>query len=319
LVISDPLHSIAGNRSTPWIAAVDRSFSGMLVLAGEEAKDFLQRISTNNFSAPASSGALQTVLTDEKGRIVDIVTSINRGSSLLLITSAGRSSPVKAWLEKFIIMEDLTVRDETGLHACAVILGSGDQLKRVVPPDISASDTAPIRTSLSHAIPFSYFSQPALLVVSQTGDALNSALTSLSIPLMSEQAYDDYRIFHGIPEPGREITEKSNPLEAGLRGLVDFSKGCYIGQEVIARLSTYEKVQRRLCSVLLSKPPDDDKLNEIIGEDAVHGYITTRGHTAEVDGSIHALAILRSASAVADARYALRGTTIGVIVETIFT
>jgi tRNA-modifying protein YgfZ len=319
LVISDSLNSIGGSRSTSWIAAVDRSSSGMLVLAGDEAKDFLQRISTNNFSALASPGALQTVLTDEKGRIVDIVTAINRNSSLLLITSAGRSAPVKAWLEKFIIMEDLTVRDETGLHACAVILGSGELLKRVVPPDISAPDIQPRRTSLSHAIPFSYFSQPAILLVSQTADELNSLLSSQSIPLMSGHAYDDYRIIHGIPELGREITEKSNPLEAGVRRLVDFSKGCYIGQEVIARLSTYEKVQRRLCSVRLPKPPDDDKMNEIIGEDAVHGYITTLGHTAEGDGSIHALAVLRAASAVADARFLLSDTHIGVTVETIFT
>jgi folate-binding protein YgfZ len=49
-----------------------------------------------------------------------------------------------------------------------------------------------------------------------------------------------------VPEYGREISEAYNPLEAGLIGSIDFAKGCYIGQEVIARLDTYQKIQKHL-------------------------------------------------------------------------
>ena len=50
----------------------------------------------------------------------------------------------------------------------------------------------------------------------------------------------------GIPVFGFELTEDFNPLEAGLISHISFNKGCYIGQEVVARLNTYDKVQRKL-------------------------------------------------------------------------
>ena len=59
---------------------------------------------------------------------------------------------------------------------------------------------------------------------------------------------------------GRELTEEHNPLEAGLKDAVSFTKGCYVGQEVIARLNTYDKVARsivRLDPMPALAPPAD--------------------------------------------------------------
>ena len=52
-----------------------------------------------------------------------------------------------------------------------------------------------------------------------------------------------FRIKNLIPKSGNEIIDSYNPLDLGLERLIDFSKGCYVGQEVIARLDTYKKVQ----------------------------------------------------------------------------
>ena len=60
---------------------------------------------------------------------------------------------------------------------------------------------------------------------------------------------DAVRVSFGIPEYGPELGEPFNPLEAGLIGSVDFTKGCYIGQEVVARLDSYKKVQKYLVSL----------------------------------------------------------------------
>ncbi|GIT45139.1 MAG: hypothetical protein Ct9H300mP11_30750 [Chloroflexota bacterium] len=62
-------------------------------------------------------------------------------------------------------------------------------------------------------------------------------------------AVNAIRINYGIPEYGPELGEPYNPLEAGLIGSVDFTKGCYIGQEVIARLDSYKKVKRHLVTL----------------------------------------------------------------------
>ena len=60
------------------------------------------------------------------------------------------------------------------------------------------------------------------------------------------RAMDLVRIENGTPDYGRELVEDYNPLEAGLMDFISFNKGCYIGQEVVARLNTYDKVQKHL-------------------------------------------------------------------------
>ena len=60
------------------------------------------------------------------------------------------------------------------------------------------------------------------------------------------EALGSVRVEQGVPEYGKELSEDVNPLEAGLLDLISFNKGCYVGQEVIARLNTYKKVQRHL-------------------------------------------------------------------------
>jgi folate-binding protein YgfZ len=59
------------------------------------------------------------------------------------------------------------------------------------------------------------------------------------------------RVEAGLPAPGGEVDERFNPLELGLDESISFSKGCYTGQEVMARLRTYDKVQRRLRQIRL--------------------------------------------------------------------
>jgi folate-binding protein YgfZ len=68
--------------------------------------------------------------------------------------------------------------------------------------------------------------------------------------LVGEDAYEKFRIEKGIPAVPNEINDIYNPYEAGLINEVSFTKGCYIGQEVIARLETYDKVQKILSGVI---------------------------------------------------------------------
>jgi folate-binding protein YgfZ len=72
--------------------------------------------------------------------------------------------------------------------------------------------------------------------------------------MVGEEAYNIYRIEQGLPIAPHELNDEYNPHEAGLVDYIDFNKGCYIGQEVIARLQTYSKVQRKLVGVKFSDP-----------------------------------------------------------------
>ena len=77
--------------------------------------------------------------------------------------------------------------------------------------------------------------------------------------LVGEEAYSIYKIENGIPSDPNELNDLYNPHEAKLIDLVDFKKGCYIGQEVIARLDTYDKVQKHLVGLCF---PNEIETNE---------------------------------------------------------
>ena len=83
---------------------------------------------------------------------------------------------------------------------------------------------------------------------------IHSILKDKDIQVIAGDVLDIIRIESGIPGYGSELNEDHNPLEAGILHAVNFEKGCYIGQEVIARLDTYDKLKKKLYFV------------EIIGE-----------------------------------------------------
>jgi folate-binding protein YgfZ len=83
---------------------------------------------------------------------------------------------------------------------------------------------------------------------------MNEYKGPFNFSLVGEEAYNTYRIEQGIPAAPGELNDEYNPHEAGIIQYVDFGKGCYIGQEVIARLQTYDKVQRRLTGVKFLEP-----------------------------------------------------------------
>jgi folate-binding protein YgfZ len=82
---------------------------------------------------------------------------------------------------------------------------------------------------------------------------LENLLLEKGFLAISDRLWEHCRIMQGRPIPDQELTEDYNPLEAGLWRTVSFEKGCYIGQETIARLNTYKGVKQRLWGVQLSE------------------------------------------------------------------
>ena len=104
-------------------AALRHEDRGVIELRGEETADFLQRLSTNEMSPLREGGWVYSVLTTEKGRVVDLCAFIPSDGAILAVTSAGRAPEVKAWLEKFIIMEDITVTDVSSSMTSYSVIG----------------------------------------------------------------------------------------------------------------------------------------------------------------------------------------------------
>jgi len=104
---------------------VDFSGHGILRLEGKDTLDFLHRISTNDLKDIRPGESSQTVLTTEKGRVIDSVVMHHQGDFLLAVTSTGTGKKVQQWLEKFIIMEDVKILNLSGKGILLVQMNSG--------------------------------------------------------------------------------------------------------------------------------------------------------------------------------------------------
>jgi folate-binding protein YgfZ len=95
-----------------------------------------------------------------------------------------------------------------------------------------------------------------LLVPAQQLTMLKEFLENFKAVEVSSKVYDVLRIEAGIPAAGHELTEDYTPLETGLGATISHTKGCYTGQEVIARQITYDKVTRQLVGLKLVAEAD---------------------------------------------------------------
>jgi hypothetical protein len=82
---------------------------------------------------------------------------------------------------------------------------------------------------------------------------LASAVEAEGGASIGREVTEAWRVLRGFPIGNHELTEEHNPLEAGLSAAVSFRKGCYVGQEVVARLNTYDKVSRQLVGIALAE------------------------------------------------------------------
>ena len=236
----------------------DRSACGRLELKGKDSLDLLHRISTNDLKGMGEGEILGTVLTTEKGRIVDYVKVLRLNDSLLLITSQGTGSRVKKWIDKFCVMEDVHVLDVTSSTAMySMLLLEGNPTIENLPEAASWQNTFRKVGSPS----FSYivandadFGVGLLHVIADLpyGERVRELLKTLFEEL-DPDLFEVYRISRGMPAIEGELSEAFNPYEAGLGQAVSLTKGCYVGQEVLARITLHGMADRRILMGLLFK------------------------------------------------------------------
>jgi len=250
-------------QSATTAAAVhDATYMGRLKATGVDALDLLNRLSTNEVVSLEAGQGAPTVLTTDRGRILDVIIVVNTGEHVFILTSPGMQDPVIQFLDKYTIMDDVTVEDVSSSTAMMAVWGpkSSECLARAANANLDG--LAPYH-SLSTAvggrparlISCSLSGLPGYYVISSTEDAsaVWQGITKSGITPMGAAAYETARISQGMPAHGSEMGEEFNPLEAGLIGAIDFTKGCYIGQEVIARLDTYKKVQKYLVKLAFAE------------------------------------------------------------------
>jgi folate-binding protein YgfZ len=245
---------------------------------GSDRLDLLHRLSTNATRELEAGGETTTILTTDKGRILEVVRVVAFADHLLMILSGTDAERVRAWLDKYTIMDDFRTADVSADHAVFGVYGmrSRSTVSLAIGPDLP--DAGQFRQSAveGHRVVVMRDTRLGgaggfLLVADAAGaDLVAARLAEAGAQELGADTYETLRIEAGQPAVGRELSESYNPLEAGLVQLVSFTKGCYIGQEVIARLDSYDKVQRHLVGLLIEGSVEGE-LPELTVHDAVDG------------------------------------------------
>ena len=241
-------------------AVADVSNRGLLRMVGEDALDLLHRLSTQDLHALQPGEGAATVLTTSKGRILDVLVVQRRSDSLMLHVSPGNQARVLDWLDAYTILEDSEATDETGEHGQLLVFGpaAGEVVAA------AASDPAIGGLDLYHHREARLGGSEATIARAEApagggfhaatplgglASARRALIDAGAVPI-DDATFDLLRVEAGLPAFGSELDEQWNPHEAGLERHISYTKGCYIGQEVIARLDAYDKVQRRLRGLL---------------------------------------------------------------------
>ncbi len=226
----------------------DRTACGRLWITGVDALDLLNRLTTNQLEALPEGLARSTVLTNGDARVIDHLRLTAIGGGLWCLASPGRAEAVAEWIDLYTFGEDISVEDKSATTAQLTVAGplAADALAAAGCP-IPPLDGATANGVLVVASPFGAHAAYDVLLPDAGAERAKEALTGAAREVDAE-TFEAYRIAQGVPAYGAEFGAFNNPLEARLLGSISDDKGCYTGQEVVARLQTYRKVQRLLMS-----------------------------------------------------------------------
>lgn len=205
----------------------DCSTRGRVRVAGRDARAFLHRLSTQHVSELKAGEGRLNVLTTDKGRIVDVVHHLDQGElGVLLVGSVGRGPAIAAWLDRYLFSEkvELTVVD-------------GPCVEVVAPTSLAQWQHADGAVRTFDRVTAHGELVPCVIAMHDVDGERGTA---------AEQ--EVLRIAAGVPGAD-ELNDRWNPLDLGLHDAIHWNKGCYIGQEVIARLDTYQKQHRVLVTL----------------------------------------------------------------------
>lgn len=257
---------------------------GCLALGGRDRNDFLQRQTTNDIRLLNENSAISTVLTSPNARILDVLYILpGSDETILALTLPGQGSQTAAYFGKRIFfMDQVTVEDVSQAFTQIDLLGPCraeiiNQLgftEQPQPDEILQIELEgqPVYL-LNNAIPI--WLGWRILFPSALEKTIVTILQESSLQRLTPETYQLLHLETGIPQVLSELNEDFTPLETGLAGAISESKGCYTGQEIIARQVNYDKITQRLCGIRLSDWPPAG--NSVWVEDRLVGKVTSVG------------------------------------------
>ncbi len=272
---------------------LDRSERGKLALTGSDSGGFLQGQVTNDVEGLSPGQGCYAAFLTPKGKMLGDLRILATGSELLLDTERVALQALFNMIRRFSIGYDVELHKRTLESGLLSLIGPGaGELAGAggLPADEHAHALVEVPGTNLTARAIRTDIGIDLLCDAGEVDALRSALEDAGAPSVAEAAVECLRVECGRPRYGIDLDDSVIPQEAGLNErAVSFTKGCYVGQETVARLFYRGKPNRQLRGVRLSGPASSG--DELSFEGRVVGRLATVAESPRI-GPI-ALALVR--------------------------
>jgi folate-binding protein YgfZ len=253
---------------------------GLIAVWGRESVQFLDGLISNDMKTLEDGGQMFAAFPNAQGRLLAVVRVLRQGDRFLFETEAATRQKVFDNLFRFTYAGDFFVEELSEQYRYFEAFGSVSEPGAVATGFLFASTESN-----------GYF------VPADSADAFRDELIAGGAVEIAEELYEVLRVENGIPKYGVDMDETTIVPELGLDGLISYQKGCYIGQEIIARIHFRGHVAKQLTGLVLSIPPaevggdfSNAELKSSGGKNA--GRITSVTFSPKLDKTI-ALAFVR--------------------------
>jgi tRNA-modifying protein YgfZ len=280
---------------TSGITSFDREYqalqSGAAVVAlvgwssvsvtGADRQAFLQSFCTNDVKRLMPGSCCETFLTNVKGKIVGHGWIWCRDDELLFVGAPGQGPRLVEHLDRYIIREDVKLRDTSGERTFVLIAGKG-------------------ATETSHlSVPLAIISRDDTTFCELRHGEVASAMGEFvqhGFVIVGPEAFLAARIEAGLPLFGIDFDESNLPQEIGRdREAISFTKGCYLGQETVARIDALGHVNQKIVGIRFLGSESPKPGAEVALRDAKVGEVTSAALSPKL-GRPLALAMVRRAA-----------------------
>lgn len=240
----------------------DDSARGRVRLTGRDRAELLQRLTTNDIVGLTPGAGARTVLVNHNARILDLLTVYHLPEHLLVTTNPSQGGALTRFLQSKIFFKDQVAVEDLSAETVQIQLygpRAAALLRELTAVDpaawplhhIQAATIGGVHVWLARTLPLG---GDGFAVLAQQADAAVVQGALAATPELDAPTFDVLRIEQGYAAPRRELSTDYIPLETGLADAVSFSKGCYVGQEIIARMESRNRLAKRLMGLRLEQP-----------------------------------------------------------------
>jgi folate-binding protein YgfZ len=276
-------------------ASLDVSNRGKIKVTGEDRARLLHAMTTNHIEQLAPGEGCYAFFLSAQGRILADANLLCRPDHFLIDTEPEARQKIFEHLDRFIIADDAVLEDVSEQLACVAVEGPRSA-EALVTVDVPAPQTEyaseewdaglSVRLSYTGGIGFALFTPAADKAV------LLEQLAKAGVAPASAEAFRAVRIENGRPRYGEDITERYLAQETNQTRALSFTKGCYLGQEIVERVRSRAQIHRVLMPLEIETADAPEAGAKLTFDGAPAGEITSAAYSPAY-GKVAALAYVR--------------------------